>query len=148
MAFRCCIFSNYDTWFVLFQFMVGMRREFPVIFLNSFRCVFTSFGSSWKSIYYAHNPVNNFSQSILLPWAVLLLCKHFTFSNHMADFLFIFSTVHIGLKDSVCQLCYLCCFFSVLGLMLSLTFTLRSSSIFPLLTRSKFLGSSFHPISS
>ena len=68
----------------------------------SFSCIL-----SWKSISIAHHPQNNQTNSIMSPLAVLLLCKHLTFSNHMADRLLSFSkNQHKG--ETCCQLCAIC----------------------------------------
>ena len=142
--------NNYHVWFVVFQYKIGWYREllqylWTLIFKHSLRCVFTPLASSWKSISFAHHPMNNNINSIMLPQAVLLLCEYFTFSNHMTNCLLSLFLHNLQRSKTFCWSTFLFILFVLSGCFEQpLTFPQFPSSAFLISASFNFLGSSFH----
>ena len=96
-------------------------------------------GSSWKFISFAHHPVNNHTDSVKWPEVLLLLCKHFIFSNHMTDYFLVkhclssFLSILIVLSACSC---------------VAINIPSVPSSAFLFLASSRYPGTSLHLFSS
>lgn len=93
-----------------------------------------------KSISFAYCSMKNYTSSIMLPQAVLLLCKYFTLETKANAFL----SCSTQSTEEGKTLCFT---LLVLAFVQPFTFPLFPSSVFLSLVSSKFLGPSLNPFS-